>query len=255
MPDKGPHVLATSPYATIGNRTYDVAILPWGATEAHNRHLPYGTDIVETERIAAESARLAAERGGRVITLPAIPYGVNTSQLDIPLTINMNPSTQLAVLRDIVVSLERHNIPKLLLLNGHGGNEFRAMIRELKLNHATFIATLNWWTIVDPARFFDEPGDHAGELETSLMMYLAPAMVLPLSEAGTGATKQFAITALREGWAWAPRDWTRISADTGVGNPARATAEKGKRYFEAITAKIAEFLVDLGTTDPGHLYQ
>ena len=70
-----PYILGTAPLAALKGAQYDTAILPWGATEAHNLHLPYGTDNLETEAIAAESARLATGRGARVIVLPAIPYG------------------------------------------------------------------------------------------------------------------------------------------------------------------------------------
>jgi creatinine amidohydrolase len=78
--------------------------------------------------------------------------------------------------------------------------------------------------------------------------------VLPLSEAGDGAARQFKVAGLREGWVWAQRAWSQVTADTGVGNPARATPEKGQRYFEAVTQKIATFLVELATADPDDLY-
>ena len=92
-----PYILAENNWKTIKDSSFEVAILPWGATEAHNYHLPYGTDIIEAEKVAAESARIAWEQGAKVIVLPAIPFGVNTGQFNVLLDINMNPSTQLAV--------------------------------------------------------------------------------------------------------------------------------------------------------------
>src|SRR5213079_342591 len=80
----------------------DLAVLPWGATEAHNYHLPYGTDIIEAEHIASGAARLAWEKGARIMVLPVIPFGVNTGQADIRLDMNINPSTQAAILADII---------------------------------------------------------------------------------------------------------------------------------------------------------
>ncbi|HEX6966043.1 MAG TPA: creatininase family protein, partial [Gemmatimonadaceae bacterium] len=59
----------------------------------------------------------------------------------------------------------------------------------------------------------------------------------------------------REGWAWAPRQWTQVTADTGVGNPAQATAEKGRRYVDAVARQIADFLVELASADVNDLYE
>lgn len=95
-----PWILAEQTFAAVRTAGYEVALLPWGATEAHNLHLPYGTDTIQCDALAAESARLAWARGARVAVLPTVPFGVNTTQLDIPFTLNMNPSTQLALLGD-----------------------------------------------------------------------------------------------------------------------------------------------------------
>ncbi|MDQ3242962.1 MAG: creatininase family protein, partial [Gemmatimonadota bacterium] len=86
------HVLEETTWKTVAARSYQVAVLPWGATEAHNYHLPYGTDNYETMHVAAESARIAVEAGASVVVLPVVPFGVNTGQLDIPFCLNMNPS-------------------------------------------------------------------------------------------------------------------------------------------------------------------
>ena len=250
-----PYILNELTWKDVRDARYEVAVLPWGATEAHNLDLPYATDNVETERIVALAARLAWERGARVVVLPVVPFGVNTGQLDIPLCVNMNPSTQALVLRDVATALAGQGVPKLVILNGHGGNDFRQMIRELQPAVSLFLCTVNWYHVVDPRPFFTELGDHAGELETSLMLHLAPELVRPLSEAGPGAARRFTITALREGWAWAPRQWRRVTDDTGVGNPRGATAEKGRKYVEAVTEKIAGFLVELAGTETGKMYQ
>lgn len=248
-------VLAELTWQTVREARYDVAVLPWGATEAHNYHLPYGTDTIETEAVARESARLANTAGAHAIVLPGVPYGVNTGQLDIPLCLNLNPSTQLMVLQDLAESVSRAGIGKLVILNGHGGNDFRQMIRELTPTAGLFLCTVNWYSCLDPKPFFSEPGDHAGELETSMMLHLAPQLVRPLDEAGPGRARRFKVQGLREGWAWAPRAWTRVTDDTGVGNPTEATAAKGARFFEAVTQRIAGFLVELAQADPENLYE
>jgi creatinine amidohydrolase len=250
-----PFILDELTWKTVRDTRYEVAILPWGATEAHNYHLPYTTDNIQATLVAECAAAAAWQRGAKVVVLPAVPFGVNTGQLDIPLTINMNPSTQLLVLRDVAMSLGAQGIGKLVIFNGHGANDFRQMIRELQPQVSVFLCVINWYKVLDPKGYFSDLGDHAGELETSVMQHLAAERVLPVSEAGPGAARKFTIAGLREGWAWAPRQWRAVTDDTGVGNPAASTAEKGKRYVDAVTAKIADFFVELAKADTTRLYE
>jgi creatinine amidohydrolase len=254
MPGR-PYILAEATWKTVDPTSYELAVLPWGATEAHNFHLPYATDTIQVVRIAAAAAQRAWAAGARVLVLPSMPFGAQTTQLDIKGCLNMNPSTQAAVVADVVASLERQGILKLCILNGHGGNDYRQLIRELQPKTRVFLCTSNWYTIVDPKPHFDEPGDHAGEMETSVMLHLAPETVLPLTEAGEGKERRFRVAALREKWAWAPRDWRQITADTGVGNPKRATAEKGRQYFELVVQRLSQFFIDLAKADVGKLYE
>ncbi len=249
-----PYVLSETAFHEVRRVAYDVAVLPWGATEAHNLHLPYGTDILETQAIANLAAGHAWQAGARVVALPAVPFGVNTSQLDIPLIINMNPTTLLAVLDDVVMSLETEGIRKLVILNGHGGNDFRWMVRELLPHRDVFIAIVEWWKVLDAGKYFDEPGDHAGEMETSIMLELFPELVLPMDRAGSGAVRVPRMKALREGWAWTPRRWTQVTADTGVGDPRRGSAEKGRRFLDDLVPVIGDFLVELAAANTGDLY-
>jgi creatinine amidohydrolase len=250
-----PWILSETTWKTVKATDYQVAVLPWGALEAHNYHLPYGTDNYEASHIADESARRAWERGAKVAVLPVVPFGVNTGQLDIKLCINMNPSTQALVLGDIVRSLQVQKIRKLVILNGHGGNDFRQMIRELQPWSDVFVSTINWWSCVDAKPFFELAGDHGGELETSLMMEIEPNIVLPLGDAGKGKAKRFRIAGLQDGVAWAPREWTRVTEDTGVGDPSRATREKGAKFRDAVCDRIAAYLVDLAKADINDLYE
>jgi creatinine amidohydrolase len=250
-----PYILNELTWKTVRDTRYQVAVLPWGATEAHNYHLPYTTDNIQAEDVAARAAERAWQHGAKVVVLPGVPFGVNTGQLDIPLCINMNPSTQALVLRDVAMSLAAQGIGKLVIFNGHGANDFRQMIRELQPQVSVFLCVINWYKVVDPKGFFSDLGDHAGELETSVMQHIAPERMLPLSEAGSGTARKFKIAAFREGWAWAPRQWRQVTDDTGVGNPAASTGEKGQRYVDAVVGKVADFLVDLAKADPAKLYE
>lgn len=250
-----PYILAETNWKNIQKTTFDLAILPWGATEAHNYHLPYATDVIEADRIAAAAADIAWNKGAKIIVLPTIPFGVNTGQADIKLDVNIYPSTQMAILCDIIEMLNRQNIKKLLILNSHGGNDFKTLIRELGLKYPQmFLATCNWYQALNKKDFFDEMGDHADEMETSLMLHLAPELVLPLTEAGTGNEKKHKIKEFNEGWAWSERKWSQITADTGVGNPKLASAAKGEKYFIAVTEKVARLFVEIAGCDINDLY-
>lgn len=251
-----PYVLAENNWKTVKKENYSLAILPWGATEAHNFHLPYATDNIQAEHIAIEAAKLAWEKEAKVIVLPTIPFGVNTGQMDISLCMNMNPSTQFAILKDVIQVLNEHQIKKLVILNGHGGNNFKQMIRELSLEYPdVFVCALNWWQITDAQEYFDDPGDHAGELETSVMMHLTPEWVLPLEEAGEAKAKTFKIKGLTEGWVTAQRKWTSVTEDTGVGNPKLASPEKGEKFFKVAIRKIGEFFEELHQADLKDMYK
>ncbi len=253
MPGR-PYVLSETTWKVIGQEPFKVAVLPWGATEAHNLHLPYGTDTVQVEALAVEAARKAFECGARCLVLPPLPFGSNAQQVDIPHTINMNASTQAFVLGDIVESLEIQGVEKLLVLNGHGGNDFRQIIRELQAKTDVFLCTVDWFRLPEVVEHFADPGDHAGVAETSLMMVLKPEWVLPLGEAGSGKAREFKIKGLREGWAWAPRNWVQVTGDTGVGDPAGATPEGGAALFQALVSRISSFLIDLDEADVQDLY-
>lgn len=251
-----PYILAETNWKTVKDAHYELAVLPWGATEAHNYHMPYGTDIYEADYLAAEAARLAWEREAKVIVLPTIPFGVNTGQRDIKLDMNIYPSTQMAILNDVIEVLNNHNIYKLLIFNSHGGNDFRTMLRELGAKYPKmFLTTCNWYQSLDKSAYFEHGGDHADELETSLIQFFRPELVLPLDEAGLGNDKKSKIAGLREGWAWAERRWTQVTEDTGIGNPKAASAKKGERYFKDVTLKISQLLIDIAKVDLNDLYE
>ncbi len=251
-----PYILAETNWKFIKEAQIDLAVLPWGATEAHNYHMPYGTDVFEANHIGAEAAKIAWEKGAKLVVLPTVPFGVNTGQSDIRLDINLNPSTQAAILGDIIEVLNRQGIFKLIILNSHGGNDFKTMLRELGLRYpAMFLSTCNWFQALDKTLYFDEEGDHADEMETSLIMHLEPTLLLPLTEAGDGRERKIKMKAFAEKWVWTERKWSQISADTGVGNPYFATKEKGEKYFRAVTEKVGDMFVELANCDPANLYE
>jgi creatinine amidohydrolase len=251
-----PYILAEINWKDIKERSIDLAILPWGATEAHNYHLPYSADVIESENISISAAEKAFNKGARIIVLPTIPFGVNTGQADIKLDMNINPSTQVAILNDLIEVLNRQNINKLLIVNGHGGNDFKPILRELGLKYPKmFLSYCNWFTALPKEKYFDHNGDHADEMETSLLLFLAPDLVLPLNEAGNGDAKKIIIKGMHEGWAWTERKWSKVTADTGIGNPTKATKQKGEKYFNDVVDKVAQLIIDIANADPNNLYE
>lgn len=243
--------LSVTPYGKVKNEEYSLAILPWGATEPHNLHLPYLTDCILSQDIALDAAlRLYNQTAKRVMVLPPVAMGAqNPGQRDLKFCVHYRYETQKAILSDLVASLFHQGIRKLLIINGHGGNSFKSMIRDLAVDYPDFlIASTEWYTIVPPADFFEEKDDHAGELETSVMMHYHPELV-NLSEAGDGASRPFSLSSLNEKTAWVPRNWLKVTSDTGIGNPRKATAEKGKIYADAVVQRIVKFLKEFIEVD------
>ncbi len=251
-----PYILAENNWKTVKDSVYELAILPWGACEAHNYHLPYGTDIIEAEQVAAEAARIAWEKGAKVTVLPVIPFGVNTGQSDVLLDMNMNPSTQLAVLRDVVTVLNRQGIHKLVILNSHGGNDFRVMIRELGLQFPDmFLSQCNWYQALDQKEYLRKqrrPRRRDGD-----QRYTSPH-ASPGATAGRSRRRRLEEIRVyrhsrRLGMGRAPLD--KSYTDTGVGDPRQATAGKGERYFKAVTEKVGQYFYEVASTSRDNLYR
>lgn len=239
--------LSVSNFGTTRPLDYDMAILPWGATEPHNLHLPYLTDAIASHDIAVDSALLALKQFGiRAMVLAPVALGSqNPGQRELKFCVHARYETQKAVLTDIATSLYHQGIKKLLIVNGHGGNIFKNMIRDLAVDMPDMlIATSEWFKVCPAKEYFDNPGDHADELETSVMMYYHPELV-NLDDAGNGAFTTFKPQSLRDGIAWIPRNWSKVSSDTGIGSPALATAEKGEKFAKAVAGRYAELIRDL----------
>jgi creatinine amidohydrolase len=249
-----PYLLLEANHRQLTESPLQVAILPWGATEAHNRHLPYGTDVIEATRVAERAAELAHQRGARVAVLPTIPFGNNEQQLDQACTISFTTATALAILRDIARSLARQKIDRLVIVNAHGGNQFQPIVRDVQAEHGILIIVANFYQMCPDAKekIFNVPGDHADELETSLLLHLCPELV-ELKHAGPGTRVPFALKSLTQPGVWTPRPWSKSHPDTGSGDPSRASAEKGKQFFAVVTAALADMLVDLAAAKRGQL--
>jgi creatinine amidohydrolase len=249
-----PFILHEATYRQLLDYKPNVAILPWGATEAHNYHLPHGTDVIEATKVAERSAEIAHERGAKPIVLPTIPFGNDEQQLDQVATISITTRTAAAILRDVVRSLARQNIDRLLILNAHGGNEHKPLIRDIQSEFKSLIVLAHFWQI---RKYEHDPrckntGDHADEMETSFLLHLCPEWV-DLKSAGKGDRAPFGIEGLTQSGVWTPRPWSKTHTDTGSGDPSHATAEKGKGYFESVTSAVADLIIALSNARKGQL--
>ena len=246
-----PWKLSEVNYAYIKQHKYEVAVLPCGATEPHNLHLPYGTDMYEGELVGEKICEAAHEKGAKVVLLPTIPYGTETNQMAFPLAMNLNPSTLFAVITDLVKSLEHHGIRKLVLLNSHGGNDLKPLLRELYGKTTVNIFLCNWYTAIGELKseIFTHPDDHAGEMETSFGLAYFPDLVGRNADgtliADDGKVAKSRFEAVNKGWISITRPWHLLTTNSGSGYPHEATAEKGRKLIDVVVQRLSPFLVEL----------
>jgi creatinine amidohydrolase len=243
-------VLAEQTHAFIRSQRWEVAVLPFGATEPHNLHMPYGTDNYQVEAIGRRACEKAYNSGARVLLLPTIPYGVNTNHLQVPgaLACSLTPTALLHMLTDLVDAFERQGLRKLVLLNGHGGNELKPLTRELHHRTKVFLCVCDWYRMAADLypRIFEKPGEHADEVETSLGLAFFPELLRP-DQADAGAARPTRFEAINRGWVSITRPWHLVSTNTGLGDPRAATAEKGQRLMDALVDRLSQFLVQLAS--------
>ena len=251
-----PWRLSELTYHETKDPNFALAVLPWGATEPHNLHLPHGTDNYQVEALADRACELAHGRGANVVLLPGVPFGTQTNMKRCPLALNMHPTTQLAVLRDLCGSLEDAGVRRLLIVNGHGGNNLKFALRELMEQTPVHLFLCDWFGPLTKAAAADAgvalaPGGHADDLETSLILHLRPDLVARNDDgtlrADAGATRPFGPACLNAGAVYASRRWDLSTTHTGHGDPHGASAEKGAKLFAAISDRLGEAVHELAT--------
>lgn len=230
----------------VRQRRFEVAVLPIGATEPHNLHIPYGSDAFHGEKIADLCCEAALKMGAKVVLLPTIPYGVNSNHLEFPLAIHVGQPVLDAMVTEIVRSLEHHGVLKLVIFNSHGGNSFKPLLRELYGKTKVFLALVDWWTVgADRLKeIFQMTGDHADEMETSVGLALFGDLI-HLADADDGSVRPCRLEAVNRGWAQITRPWHLLTKNAGVGDPRAASADKGRRYIQIVVQRVAQFLKEL----------
>lgn len=244
----------------LKGRSFDVAVLPIGATEVHARHLPFGNDALHAAEIARRAAERATEKGAGVLVLPTIPFGCSPDVMPYRYTVSVQPTTLFKLFEDMIVSLTAHGIRKFLILNGHGGNNgtLEAISREFYGKHDAFITTVNWWmTVADVVAQVQETDElsHADEIETSESLVLCPDLVrMDLAE--KTRTNPTQLPTLVKYGGGILRPWDQYTTNGGVGDPTKATKEKGEKIVSVAVERIAEILVELAKArhDGRYLY-
>lgn len=255
-----PWKLSETNYAYVKAHPFDTAVLPLGATEPHNLHLPYGTDAYQCDEVGERICAAAHARGARVVLLPTMPFGTETNMQEFPLAMNVNPSTLAAVVRDLVATLVKSGVKKIVLLNGHGGNDLKPVLRELHTVSGAHLFLCNWYVVAADVgkEIFDDPGDHAGEMETAMMLAYRPHLVAKNADgklaADDGAVRTTRFEAVNRGWVAITRPWHLLTTNSGVGNPHPATAEKAHKWMEVIVERLATFLVELSAAKLGESF-
>lgn len=238
--------------------TRTIAVFPTAAVEQHGPHLPLDVDAFDAEYLAQQTAAACSEP--RPIVLPLIPYGVSYHHDDFAGTISVGPDTLAKMVHEIGLSLARHGITKLVIVNGHGGNVPALRFAAQMINRDTHIFTCvetGETSDADMAGVVETPNDvHAGELETSTTMAIRPHLV-PMEKA-----KKF-VPRFSSGYLdftsrryveWFART-SRISGSGVMGDPTKASREKGERIWKVVVANMVEFVEQLKKMSLDEIHQ
>lgn len=225
-----------------------VAVLPVGSCEQHGLHLPLGTDSFLCNSVVIQAAKLAKSEP---IILPPITYGYSPHHMDFSGTVTLSQNTLRSLIGDIVVSLVKHGISKMIIVNGHGGNTpaLQEAVNQVGEEHQMDMILLRYMDMVAPQidSLRESPlggMGHACEFETSLMQYLMPHLVdeeLMKSQVIKGLPiynpDLFARNAI-----YIYRNFREFSKIGVIGDPTLASKEKGKRLFEDICQELSKII-------------
>jgi creatinine amidohydrolase/Fe(II)-dependent formamide hydrolase-like protein len=248
----------TWPEAEKRFRVVDLALLPVGAIEQHGPHLPLDSDAFDADYLARRVAESCSEP--KPFVLPLVAYGVSYHHEDFSGTISISPETLSQMVYDIGISAVHHGITKLVIINGHGGNGPALHFAAQMLNRDAHIFTcVDTGETSDPDIYAmaETPNDvHAGEIETSTTLASRPHLVR------TGKARKFIprfsiryldFTSKRSvGWY---AHTSKISPLGVLGDPTKATREKGERMWQVMIKNLVEFIEDLKSMSLDEIYQ
>ena len=239
-----------------------IVVATFGAMEQHGTHLPMATDTLIGQEIAR---RLDAACGQNLLVLPTQWLGLSLHHMSFSGTISTSVETYLAMAFEILGSIAQAGFRKILVINSHGGNVSALDLVLTKCREAypsTHMVGVTYWNAAaTQLRALRESRiggmGHACELETSLVLAISPEFVRNdrLEPDGRQAVSEFAGKDMLQGGSITiSRHFSEISRNGAVGDPSTASAEKGERFFEAITNRLKALVgeIETGRTDEFH---
>ena len=236
----------------------DTAILPCGAIEQHGPHLPVDIDYYDAVYLANKVA--AACSDPKPLVLPPIPYGVSYHHEDFKGTLSVTNDSLARFVYDIGISLAKNGIKKIIILNGHGDNAPTLSYAAQMINRDAeiFVCVDTGETSdIDTYKLIETHNDiHAGEIETSTTLAIRPEVVQmdqAVKETLNFGSDYLDYTSDR-GVAWYVR--TKKISESGVmGDPTKATVEKGEKMWEIMITHLVKFVEKIKQSELKDLYQ
>lgn len=226
----------------------EIAVVPVGSCEQHG---PNTTFVTDTARAYAFAKRLGERMGRQLLVCPPVGYGVSIHHMIFPGTITLSCETYIHVLEDIAIALHAHQIPRIVFLNGHGGNNgsLNVAITDLKYKHGidayyTGMGFSLFEEGITPEMGWSEKRGHASESETSQAMALCPEVVRKDRKKGE-VVEDFIIRGKDApfrygGCAW---NWKQDASENGALGDARlANLEDGIRLNNIALEKVEKML-------------
>jgi creatinine amidohydrolase len=226
----------------------NVAVIPIGSTEPHGPALPYGTDSFQVEHVAYGSTRKANELGGRVVCLPTLRISLNNNFRAFPFACRLQVPTFMALLKDLVAMCRAENVHRILFLNGHGGNPdvIRAVQRDLAAQDGLFTCMIHGaqCASAEAKAVWENRSDHAGEEETSQILFLRPDLVRK-DKITNNPVRQPRLETLREFKADFVRPWHLYLPTSAGGDATKASAEKAEIVYKSAIEGTGQLLAEL----------
>jgi creatinine amidohydrolase len=213
------------------------AIIPVGSLEQHGQHLPVSTDSVIVEYVSIEAARKL-----EYFVFPVVPYGISFEHAPM-FNISLRNATLASILCDVCICIARLGIKKIIIVNGHHGNmgvlQYIAQDTYEKMPLDSKVHTINYWYLMD------EQFDHAGEVETSILLAINPNLVkmdraVATSKALTKSNEAYRSMTCR------PGSFPELTGNGVWGDPTLASADRGRKLLKQINENMIGTILDFG---------